>query len=119
MADAAAPFNISQSKATHAEPSKIRERREINPSGPILISTHDFSAEVNAPRGSPIILLIMPDDVGFGAATAFGGPIPTPALDRVSEACIRYNQFYMLSTPYIVVVRILRKLAISPTDQQE
>lgn len=54
----------------------------------------DFPAEVSAPEGAPNILLIMPDDVGFGAATAFGGPIPTPAIDRVAKAGIRYNAFH-------------------------
>ncbi len=54
----------------------------------------DFPAEVKAPAKAPNILLIMPDDVGFGASTAFGGPIPTPALDRVADAGIRYNQFH-------------------------
>ena len=54
----------------------------------------DFPPEVKAPKGSPNILLIMPDDVGFGASTAFGGPIPTPALERVANAGIRYNQFH-------------------------
>jgi arylsulfatase len=57
-------------------------------------STLDFPAEVKAPKGAPNILLIMPDDVGFGAASAFGGPIPTPALDRIAAAGIRYNQFH-------------------------
>ena len=53
----------------------------------------DFPAEVKAPKGAPNILLIMPDDVGFGASTAFGGPVPTPALDRIAAAGLRYNQF--------------------------
>lgn len=54
----------------------------------------DFPAEVKAPRKAPNILLIMPDDVGFGAASAFGGPIPTPAMERVANAGLRYNQFH-------------------------
>ena len=57
-------------------------------------SVLDFPAEVRAPEGAPNVLLIMPDDVGFGAASAFGGPIPTPALDRIAEAGLRYNQFH-------------------------
>jgi arylsulfatase len=57
-------------------------------------SVLDFPAEVKAPKDAPNILLIMPDDVGFGASTAFGGPVPTPALDRVAEAGLRYNQFH-------------------------
>ncbi|MFZ1174951.1 MAG: sulfatase-like hydrolase/transferase [Mycobacterium sp.] len=36
----------------------------------------------------------MLDDVGFGAASTFGGPVPTPALDRVAGAGLRYNQFH-------------------------
>ena len=54
----------------------------------------DFPAEVKAPEGAPNIVLIMPDDVGFGASTAFGGPVPTVALNRVAEAGIRYNAFH-------------------------
>ena len=54
----------------------------------------DFPAEVKAPEGAPNILLIMPDDVGFGASTAFGGPVPTPALERVAMAGLRYNAFH-------------------------
>ncbi len=57
-------------------------------------STLDFPAEVKAPKGAPNILLIMPDDVGFGASSAFGGPVPTPALDRIAAAGVRYNQFH-------------------------
>ena len=36
----------------------------------------------------------MLDDVGFGAASTFGGPVPTPALDRVAAQGVRYNQFH-------------------------
>src|SRR5690349_3582482 len=36
--------------------------------------------QVEAPAGAPNILLIMTDDVGFGASSTFGGPIPTPNL---------------------------------------
>jgi arylsulfatase len=54
----------------------------------------DFPAEVKAPRGAPNIVLIMPDDVGFGASTAFGGPVPTAALDRIANAGVRYNAFH-------------------------
>lgn len=45
------------------------------------------------PKGAPNVLLIMTDDVGFGAPSAFGGVIPTPALDRVAEMGLRYTQF--------------------------
>jgi len=57
-------------------------------------SVLDFPAEVKAPKGAPNILLIMPDDVGFGATAPFGGPVPTPALERIANAGLRYNQFH-------------------------
>jgi arylsulfatase A-like enzyme len=40
------------------------------------------------------VLLIMTDDVGFGAPSTFGGVIPTPALDRVAKMGLRYTQFH-------------------------
>src|SRR6266446_3278200 len=46
------------------------------------------------PKGAPNILLIMTDDQGYGVAGTFGGVIPTPALDRVAKAGLRYTQFH-------------------------
>jgi arylsulfatase len=46
------------------------------------------------PKGAPNILLIMTDDVGFGAPSTFGGVIPTPALDRIANLGLRYTQFH-------------------------
>ena len=39
------------------------------------------------------MLLIMTDDVGFGAPSTFGGVIPTPTLDRIAKTGLRYTQF--------------------------
>jgi arylsulfatase len=38
------------------------------------------------PKGAPNILLILTDDVGFGAPSTFGGVIPTPSLDARPRA---------------------------------
>jgi uncharacterized protein (TIGR03000 family) len=46
------------------------------------------------PKGAPNILLIMTDDVGFGAPSTFGGVIPTPALDRVAKMGLRFNKVH-------------------------
>jgi hypothetical protein len=46
-------------------------------------SKPDFPQAVTAPKGAPNVLLIMTDDTGFGAASTFGGPIPTPNLERI------------------------------------
>lgn len=47
-----------------------------------------------APKGAPNVLLVLTDDVGFGACSTFGGPIPTPALDRLAATGIKYNAFH-------------------------
>jgi arylsulfatase A-like enzyme len=46
------------------------------------------------PKGAPNVLLIMTDDSGYGVPSTFGGVIPTPALDRVAKAGLRYTQFH-------------------------
>ncbi|ACB95825.1 arylsulfatase [Beijerinckia indica] len=53
-----------------------------------------WPARVVPPKGAPNVLLIMTDDVGFGAPSTFGGVIPTPALDRIANAGLRYTQFH-------------------------
>jgi arylsulfatase len=57
-------------------------------------STKDFPQEVKAPQGAPNILLILTDDVGFGASSTFGGPVPTPTMDRLANSGLRYTQFH-------------------------
>ena len=54
----------------------------------------DWPKEIEAPKGAPNVLLVMMDDVGFGASSSFGGPIPTPTLDRVTREGLRYNAFH-------------------------
>ncbi len=49
------------------------------------------------PRKAPNILLIMTDDCGYGAPSTFGGVVPTPALDRIAKAGLRYTQFHSTS----------------------
>ncbi|CAN5476383.1 arylsulfatase [soil metagenome] len=44
-------------------------------------------------KGAPNVLLIMTDDQGYGVSGTFGGVVPTPAMDRVAKAGIRYTQF--------------------------
>jgi arylsulfatase A-like enzyme len=47
-----------------------------------------------APAGAPNILLVLLDDVGFGAASTFGGPAVTPTLDALAKDGLRYNRFH-------------------------
>ena len=60
-------------------------------------STPYWPSRVVPPKGAPNILLIMTDDQGYGVSSTFGGVIPTPALDRVAKAGLRYTQFHSTS----------------------
>lgn len=57
-------------------------------------STPYWAPAIVPPKEAPNILLIMTDDVGFGAPSTFGGIIPTPALDRIAKMGLRYTQFH-------------------------
>ena len=57
-------------------------------------STPDFPKGIEAPKGAPNVLLILTDDVGFGASSVFGGPIQTPTFQRLADSGLRYNMFH-------------------------
>lgn len=47
-----------------------------------------------SPKDAPNVVVVLLDDVGFGAASTFGGPAATPALDELADAGLRYNRFH-------------------------
>jgi arylsulfatase len=57
-------------------------------------SKSDFPKPVQAPQGTPNVVLILLDDMGFGASATFGGPINTPTLDGMASSGLRYTQFH-------------------------
>ncbi|MBP2649031.1 MAG: Sulfatase [Gemmatimonadetes bacterium] len=57
-------------------------------------SKPSYPQPIRAPEGAPNVLLILLDDVGFGMAGTFGGPVPTPTLDRLAKSGLRYNTFH-------------------------
>ncbi len=46
------------------------------------------------PDGAPNVLLILIDDVGFAASSAFGGPCRTPNAERLAAGGVKYNRFH-------------------------
>jgi arylsulfatase len=50
--------------------------------------------EVTAPAGAPNVLIVLVDDLGFGGTSAFGGPVGTPAFDRMADEGLYYNNFH-------------------------
>jgi len=50
--------------------------------------------DVAAPAGAPNVVIVLIDDLGFGATSPFGGPIATPTLERLAEGGLRYTNFH-------------------------
>jgi arylsulfatase len=50
--------------------------------------------EVKAPSGVPNVVIILIDDIGFGASSAFGGPINMPTLEGLAAKGLKYNRFH-------------------------
>lgn len=57
-------------------------------------SKQDFPKEPHAPKDAPNVLLVLLDDVGFGASSTFGGYANTPTLQRLADNGIKYNRFH-------------------------
>jgi arylsulfatase A-like enzyme len=50
--------------------------------------------QLRPPSGAPNVLVILIDDVGFGASSAFGGPIATPTAERLANNGLKFNRFH-------------------------
>ena len=46
------------------------------------------------PKGAPNVLIILLDDVGFAASSAFGGPCHTPNFEKLAASGLKYNRFH-------------------------
>src|SRR5258707_12748421 len=70
---------------------------------PVSLTTYDakdpetkFPAitQLRPPTGAPNVLVILLDDVGFGASSAFGGPCQTPTAERLAREGLEYTRFH-------------------------
>jgi len=59
--------------------------------------------EVKAPAGSPNVLIVLIDDMGFGQSSVFGGPIHMPTVERLASNGLRYTIFI---PPLSVLLRV-------------
>jgi len=57
-------------------------------------SVYPAIRQIRPPKGAPNILVILLDDVGFGASSAFGGPCQTPNIERLAANGLKYNRFH-------------------------
>src|SRR5918993_1080152 len=49
---------------------------------------------VKAPKAAPNVVVVLIDDIGFGASSHFGGPIDMPVLDKLGKNGLSYNRFH-------------------------
>ena len=81
-------------------------RREVLPipdKPPMGLTTYDAKdpdtkyppiVPLRPPEGAPNVLIVLIDDVGFGASSAFGGPVETPTAERLASNGLKYNRFH-------------------------
>ncbi len=50
--------------------------------------------QLRPPKGAPNVLIVLIDDVGFGASSAFGGPCQTPTAEKLAAGGLKYNRFH-------------------------
>jgi arylsulfatase A-like enzyme len=50
--------------------------------------------QLRPPPGAPNVLVVLLDDVGFGASSAFGGPVHAPTAERLAGEGLRYTRFH-------------------------
>ena len=46
------------------------------------------------PKGAPNVLIVLIDDVGFGATSAFGGPCQTPTAEKLAAGGLKLTRFH-------------------------
>jgi len=70
---------------------------------PAVLTTYDAKdpdtsfppiGPLRPPAGAPNVLVVLLDDTGFGASSAFGGPVNTPTFERLAAAGLRYTRFH-------------------------
>jgi arylsulfatase A-like enzyme len=80
-----------------------REVLPIPDRKPVSLTTYDAKdpdtkfppiRPLRPPAGAPNVLIILLDDVGFGASSAFGGPCRTPNAERLAAAGLKYTRFH-------------------------
>src|SRR4026209_96791 len=81
-------------------PPEIRPTPAVPYDGPVYEDAKDPEAtfppieRLRPPEGAPNVLIVLIDDCGFGASSAFGGPCSTPTAERLAANGLKYNRFH-------------------------
>ena len=105
MADSLSPGHGNGEAAAGAAqaPPVMRETLPIPDSQHVGLTTYDAKdpntryppiTMLRPPAGAPNVLIVMIDDVGFGASSAFGGPCNTPTAERLAAGGLKLNRFH-------------------------
>jgi len=57
-------------------------------------TSHPPITEPRPPAGAPNVLIVLLDDIGFGASSAFGGAVNTPTAERLAAGGIKLSRFH-------------------------
>ena len=85
------------------DPTVARTVLPIPTRQPVGLTTYDAKdpntsfppiEPLRPPKGAPNVLVMLIDDCGFGAPSAFGGPCATPTADRLAAGGLRFNRFH-------------------------
>ena len=85
------------------QPQLRRDVLPIPDRTPIGLTTYDAKDPATSfppieplrpPEGAPNVLIVLLDDVGFAASSAFGGPVSTPIAERLAADGLKYNRFH-------------------------
>jgi arylsulfatase A-like enzyme len=49
---------------------------------------------LSAPQGAPNVVIVLLDDMGFGASSAYGGPCRMPVAERFAREGLTYTRFH-------------------------
>ncbi|GAQ32072.1 arylsulfatase AtsD [Mycobacterium pseudoshottsii JCM 15466] len=86
----------------HREPHLAREHLPIPDPKHVGLTTYDAKdpntkyppiKQLRPPQGAPNVLIVLIDDVGFGASSAFGGPCRTPVAEQLAAGGLKLNRF--------------------------
>jgi arylsulfatase A-like enzyme len=58
------------------------------------LTTYPPIVPLRPPAGAPNVLIVLIDDVGFGASSAFGGPCNTPTAERLAKSGLKFTRFH-------------------------
>jgi arylsulfatase A-like enzyme len=97
------PQTTSDGQAGHSRPKISRNTLPIPDPQHVGLTTYDAKdpntkyppiTMLRPPVGAPNILIVLIDDVGFGASSAFGGPCQTPVAERLAANGLKLNRFH-------------------------